>query len=54
MPRFIVFSAFVSLTLLTLLTLVTAAAQPDVVAQEATPGAATTHPFVGAWIVDTS
>ena len=50
MPRFIDFSAFVTVTLL-MLAITTV--HPGASAQDATPGAAATHPFVGAWIVDT-
>ena len=50
MPRFIDFSAFVTVTLL-MLAITTI--HPGASAQDATPGAAATHPFVGAWIVDT-
>jgi hypothetical protein len=50
MPRVLAFAAFVTFTLLTLLV---ATVHPDVSAQDATPGPAAAHPFVGAWIVDT-
>ena len=49
MPRFWVFSAFVTFTLL----LLVATVQPNVSAQDATPSPAPEHPFVGAWLVDT-
>src|SRR5215213_6598435 len=37
----------------TLLTLVVVAVQPEISAQDATPGPAAAHPVVGAWIVTT-
>jgi hypothetical protein len=45
--------SLVAFVLVTLLTLAIATVHPGVSAQEATPSAAATHPFVGAWIVDT-
>ena len=50
MFRVLTVVAFVTVTLLSL---VVASTQSDASAQDATPGAVETHPFIGAWIVDT-
>jgi hypothetical protein len=49
MARVIAFPAFATFTLLTLVV----AVQPEISAQDASPGPAAAHPFVGAWIVNT-
>ena len=43
----------VAFVLITLLPLAGASVQPGASAQEATPTTTATHPFIGAWIVDT-
>jgi hypothetical protein len=48
-PRVFAFLAFVTFTILTLVV----AFHPEISAQNATPGPAAAHPFVGAWIVTT-
>jgi hypothetical protein len=50
MPRIFPLGAIIAVTVLTL---AVAAAQPRAAAQDGTPAAASEHPFIGAWIVDT-
>ena len=50
MPRFV---PLVSVLAITVLILAVTPVPPSVSAQDATPIASSTHPFVGAWIVDT-